>query len=115
LNNLALVKIDGNWNTIDTTGQFVDVPLIADNEDLSVFPNNQFSGVKRRDGQMLIFPVYEQINNFHEGFAVIKIPRLFGLYNSMGQLMVKTQIPSISLAGNGLIQLMKTDEIDCLK
>jgi hypothetical protein len=100
---------------IDKNKRFQPFNALPWTDGYSLFINNKRKGILDPFGRIVVYPVSEEIGSFAGGYAVIKISKLFGLYDSKGHSLVKNEIPIISKASNGLIQIVKTNELTYAK
>lgn len=110
----ASVKKDGRWGVIDSTGQ-MHIPFKL-GENLS-WKNGLFSfignrlkyGLMNREGEVIVRPRYDYINDFQEGLAAVDLEKSgfggvgkSGYINLKGEEIIKPVYESASDFKNGL-------------
>ncbi len=94
----ALVKTDGNWYSIDTTGNIVstiqDVSIVSTvSEGLATVLIGEKWGYINTKGELVIAPEYEIAGDFHEGLAAVAIKKeisglQFGYIDTNGTMVI---------------------------
>lgn len=116
INGSARVRtMNSNFVTIDKNNKVINPSITSSYKDYYKIRSGEFEGIADKDGRILVYPVSKSIEGFSAKYAIINIPRLYGLYSASGEEIAKAVYPIVSLAENGLIRLVQTNELSYLK
>ena len=113
---VARVFLDKKATLIDKSGSFV----VGANEYTTIKPMSQYGlavvqkrgrrlmGLIDYNGKVILPPRYDQISQYDNGIATIRLLGKFGFIDSTGRVIIETQFEKVGKPRNGLIAVSKS-------
>lgn len=67
-------------------------------------------GFKGPNGFTVVDPIYDEVNDFYNDFAAIRIGKYWGFINIEGELAIKPQFDNVFVFSDGKALVKKKDE-----